>query len=167
MARGAGLPPYRNRASYCIHNKYESRDHQERRAGMPGIHRPAAEPGDHRSLRRRSRPGRIKGEPIQRIKRNCESAGNAAGGTREVACVDESTLSRNVARMCARGWLRLEPGDDDRRSHQIKLTEKGMALLRRGFPAWQKAQNQVVHRLGSDGVTALRSIVKSLRRKDI
>ena len=32
--------------------------------------------------------------------------------------MDESTLSRNVARMCARGWLRLEPGDGDRRSHQ-------------------------------------------------
>src|SRR3984893_9582592 len=29
--------------------------------------------------------------------------------------MDESTLSRNVARMCARGWLRLEPGGDDRR----------------------------------------------------
>ena len=24
---------------------------------------------------------------------------------------DDSTLSRNVARMCARGWLRLEPGE--------------------------------------------------------
>ena len=25
--------------------------------------------------------------------------------------IDESTLSRNVARMCARGWLRLQPGE--------------------------------------------------------
>jgi DNA-binding MarR family transcriptional regulator len=44
--------------------------------------------------------------------------------------MDESTVSRNVARMCARGWLHLEPGDDDRRSHQIKITEKEIILLR-------------------------------------
>jgi DNA-binding MarR family transcriptional regulator len=77
--------------------------------------------------------------------------------------MDESTLSRNVARMCARGWLRLEPGGGDRRSHQIAVTEKGMALLRRSYPAWQKAQNLVAQRLGPEGVTALKSIVKKLR----
>jgi DNA-binding MarR family transcriptional regulator len=77
--------------------------------------------------------------------------------------MDESTLSRNVSRMCTRGWLRLEPGDDDRRSHQITVTEKGMALLRKSYPAWQKAQSQVTQRLGPDGVTALKSIVKKLR----
>jgi DNA-binding MarR family transcriptional regulator len=77
--------------------------------------------------------------------------------------MDESTLSRNVARMCARGWLKLEPGDDDRRSHQISVTEKGMALLRKSYSAWEKAQNQVAQRLGPEGVTALKSIVKKLR----
>jgi DNA-binding MarR family transcriptional regulator len=77
--------------------------------------------------------------------------------------MDESTLSRNVARMCAKGWLRLEPGDDDRRSHQITVTEKGMALLRKSYAAWQKAQNQIAHRLGPEGVTALKSIVRKLR----
>ena len=68
--------------------------------------------------------------------------------------MDESTLSRNVARMCARGWLRLESGDGDRRSHQITVTEKGMALLGSSYPAWQKAQRQIIERLGPEGVTA-------------
>jgi DNA-binding MarR family transcriptional regulator len=77
--------------------------------------------------------------------------------------MDESTLSRNVARMCARGWLRLEPGGGDRRSHQITVTEKGMALLRKSYPAWQKAQDQVANQLGPDGVTALKSVLKKLR----
>ncbi|MBV8358740.1 MAG: winged helix-turn-helix transcriptional regulator, partial [Deltaproteobacteria bacterium] len=62
--------------------------------------------------------------------------------------MDESTLSRNVTRMCARGWLKLETGDGDRRSHQIAVTEKGMALLRKSYPAWQKAQSQLTQRLG-------------------
>jgi DNA-binding MarR family transcriptional regulator len=77
--------------------------------------------------------------------------------------MDESTLSRNVARMCAKGWLQLETGEDDRRSHQITITEMGNALLRKGYPAWQQAQSQVTHKLGPDGVAALKSVVKKLR----
>lgn len=70
--------------------------------------------------------------------------------------MDESTVSRNVERMCAKGWLRLEPRGEDRRSHQIAITEKGMALIRKGYPAWQKAQNEVIRQLGPDGVLALK-----------
>jgi DNA-binding MarR family transcriptional regulator len=77
--------------------------------------------------------------------------------------MDESTLSRNVARMCAKGWLRLEPGEDDRRSHQIAITEVGKALLRKSYPAWQQAQSRVAHKLGPDGVAALKSVVRKLR----
>jgi DNA-binding MarR family transcriptional regulator len=77
--------------------------------------------------------------------------------------MDESTLSRNVARMCARGWLRLEHGEDDRRSHQITITEKGRALLRRSYPVWQKAQHLVAQRLGPDGIAALKAVVAKLR----
>jgi DNA-binding MarR family transcriptional regulator len=76
--------------------------------------------------------------------------------------MDESTLSRNVERMCAKGWLRLDP-DRDRRSHLIRITPKGMALIEKGFPAWQKAQNEVARRLGEDNVKALRSVVRKLR----
>ncbi len=76
--------------------------------------------------------------------------------------MDESTLSRNVERMCAKGWLRLEP-DNDRRCHLIRITDKGLALIHEGYPAWQKAQEEVSRRLGADGVAALRSVVRKLR----
>lgn len=75
--------------------------------------------------------------------------------------MDESTLSRNVERMCARGWLRLEP-DEDRRSHLIELTGKGQALLRKSLPAWQRAQEEVSQCLGADNVAALRSALRNL-----
>src|SRR5260370_34593708 len=81
----------------------------------------------------------------------------------KVLGMDESTLSRNVARMCARGWLLLETGEDDRRSHQIRITDMGKALLRKSYPAWQQAQSQVAHKLGPEGVAALRSVVRKLR----
>lgn len=76
--------------------------------------------------------------------------------------MDESTLSRNVERMCTKGWLRLEP-EEDRRSHLIKVTEKGLGLIRKGYPAWQKAQEEVHRRLGSENVAALKSVLRKLR----
>jgi DNA-binding MarR family transcriptional regulator len=81
----------------------------------------------------------------------------------EVLQMDESTLSRNVERMCARGWLKLEP-DTDRRSHLISITEKGKAMVLKAYPGWRKAQEQMVRQLGEDGVTALRSAVRKLHR---
>ena len=75
--------------------------------------------------------------------------------------MDESTLSRNVERMCARGWLRLER-DEDHRSHLIEVTDKGQALVRKCLPAWQQAQAEVSRRLGTDSVAALRSALHKL-----
>jgi DNA-binding MarR family transcriptional regulator len=71
--------------------------------------------------------------------------------------MDESTLSRNVERMCNKGWLGLEPGED-RRSHVIKVTDKGRALIRKAYPAWQKAQDDVSRRVGADSIAALKSV---------
>ena len=75
--------------------------------------------------------------------------------------MDESTLSRNVARMCARGWLRLVQ-DVDRRSHLIEATDKGQALIRKCIPAWKKAQAEVSRRLGTDTIAELRSALRKL-----
>ena len=51
--------------------------------------------------------------------------------------MDESTLSRNVDRMCNKGWLKLVP-EQDRRSHLIAITDSGRALIRKSYPAWRK-----------------------------
>jgi DNA-binding MarR family transcriptional regulator len=75
--------------------------------------------------------------------------------------LDESTLSRNVDRMCARGWLRLVQ-DADRRSHLIEVTDKGQALIRKSLPAWQKAQAEVNRLLGPNTVVELRVALRKL-----
>jgi DNA-binding MarR family transcriptional regulator len=79
----------------------------------------------------------------------------------EVLQLDESTLSRNVERMCARGWLRLEQ-NEDRRSHVIEVTDKGEALIRKCLPAWRQAQAEVSKRLGTGTVAELRSALRKL-----
>src|ERR1700687_5597546 len=75
--------------------------------------------------------------------------------------MDESTLSRNVERMCARGWLRLER-KEDRRSHLIEVTDKGQALIRKCLPAWRQAQAEVSKRLGTSTLAELRSALRKL-----
>jgi DNA-binding MarR family transcriptional regulator len=79
----------------------------------------------------------------------------------ELLQMDESTLSRNVDRMCARGWLRLER-ESDRRSHLIEVTDKGQALIRKCLPAWRQAQAEVSERLGTGTVAELRSALRKL-----
>jgi DNA-binding MarR family transcriptional regulator len=75
--------------------------------------------------------------------------------------MDESTVSRNVERMCARGWLRLTP-EEDRRSHLIEVTDKGRTVIRKCLPAWQQAQEEIIKRLGTESVAALRSALHKL-----
>ena len=79
----------------------------------------------------------------------------------ELLQMDESTLSRNVERMCARGWLRLER-NEDRRSHLIEVTDKGQALIRKCLPSWRQAQAEVSKRLGAGTVAELRSALRKL-----
>jgi DNA-binding MarR family transcriptional regulator len=75
--------------------------------------------------------------------------------------MDESTLSRNVERICARGWLRFE-ADHDGRSHFIRVTDEGQALIGKCLPAWQHAQANVTRRLGAENIAALRSALRKL-----
>src|SRR2546428_967060 len=56
--------------------------------------------------------------------------------------LDVSTLSRNVDRMKARGWLEVVP-DKDGRAQPFRLTPQGRKLLEKAVPAWRGRQQQV------------------------
>jgi DNA-binding MarR family transcriptional regulator len=73
--------------------------------------------------------------------------------------LDDSTLSRNLERMRANGWLE-EVSGDDARVHSYRLTEEGRALLDRAIPAWRGAQTEAKRLLGDDGVQALRRFAR-------
>src|SRR6266508_5051478 len=55
--------------------------------------------------------------------------------------LDVSTLSRNVERMKARGWLEVVP-DEDGRAQPFRLTPQGRQLLETAVPAWSAAHQQ-------------------------
>ena len=76
--------------------------------------------------------------------------------------LDDSTLSRNLERMGANGWLE-EVSGDDARVHSYRLTEAGRALLDKAIPAWRGAQVEARRLLGDDGVQALRRFAEKQR----
>jgi len=72
--------------------------------------------------------------------------------------LDSSTLSRNVERMKANGWLEAV-ADDDGRAQPFRLTPKGRKLLDRAIPAWDEAQKKAKDLIGSDAMTAIDAAV--------
>lgn len=82
----------------------------------------------------------------------------------ELLQLDTSTLSRNVDRMLAQGWLEIVP-DEDGRSQPFRITPKGTALLEKAVPAWRQAQKKATAILGEQGVAALdHAVAKNVRQ---
>src|SRR5262249_46959219 len=79
----------------------------------------------------------------------------------ELLQLDTSTLSRNVQRMRAKGWLEVVPGEDAR-TQPFRLTGRGKRLLERAVPAWERAQQQASKLLGDDGVAVLNKTASKL-----
>lgn len=75
--------------------------------------------------------------------------------------LDVSTLSRNVERMKARGWLEVVP-DQDGRAQPFRLTGQGRKLLEKAVPAWKKAQRQATSLLGTGIVDQLNQAIGRL-----
>jgi DNA-binding MarR family transcriptional regulator len=73
--------------------------------------------------------------------------------------LDVSTLSRNIERMKARGWLEVVP-DEDGRAQPFRLTPQGRTLLETAIPAWSEAQQQVKKVLGNGFVEQLNHAIK-------
>jgi DNA-binding MarR family transcriptional regulator len=76
--------------------------------------------------------------------------------------LDVSTLSRNVERMKARGWLEVVANEDGR-SQPFRLTPRGRKLLEKSVPAWSEAQQQVKKVLGADFVEQLNQAMKKVK----
>lgn len=77
--------------------------------------------------------------------------------------LETSTLSRNVDRMRARGWLDAVPTTDGR-AHLLRVTPRGTRLLREAYPAWRRAQERAAELLGDQGVRGIHRTVALLAR---
>jgi DNA-binding MarR family transcriptional regulator len=73
--------------------------------------------------------------------------------------MDKSTVSRGVERMLRNGWLQEQPGADARRV-VLTVTPAGRAVLRKAFPFWAEAQEQVRTVLGDAGASAVAAMAE-------
>lgn len=81
-----------------------------------------------------------------------------------VLSIEPSTLSRDVERLRANGWVESSTGDDARTS-VLRLTPAGKRLLEKAAPAWEAAQQEASALLGEEVAAALGQIVTTLRRQ--
>jgi DNA-binding MarR family transcriptional regulator len=80
----------------------------------------------------------------------------------DILQLDASTLSRNVERMRAHGWLEVVP-EHDARAQPFRLTPQGKRLIDKAAPAWEQAQRQATELLGDEGIAWLNKATKKLR----
>jgi DNA-binding MarR family transcriptional regulator len=69
----------------------------------------------------------------------------------EILQLDTSTLSRNVERMRAHGWLEVVE-DEDGRAQPFRVTPEGKRLIEKAFAGWDAAQRRAAELLGHEGI---------------
>jgi DNA-binding MarR family transcriptional regulator len=79
----------------------------------------------------------------------------------EILQLDKSTLSRNLERMRAHGWLEVVL-EEDARAQPFRLTSQGKRLIEQAIPGWDQAQRQAVELLGDQGIALLDRAAKRL-----
>jgi DNA-binding MarR family transcriptional regulator len=70
--------------------------------------------------------------------------------------MDRTTLTRNLKPMEREGWLKSEPGQDQR-TRVVILTLNGETALAQALPLWKQAQNDVEEALGQQRWSVLLS----------
>jgi DNA-binding MarR family transcriptional regulator len=68
--------------------------------------------------------------------------------------IERSTLTRNLALIASKGWVRSAPGDN-RRSRKVSLTGSGRRAALKALPAWRRVQAELRKELGSKEFAAL------------
>jgi DNA-binding MarR family transcriptional regulator len=76
--------------------------------------------------------------------------------------LEKSTLSRDIARIQAQGWIMTVSGEDGRVS-LLRITDTGRKLLEKTFPAWNQAQHEAKALLGEKEVAGLSRGVAAVR----
>lgn len=79
--------------------------------------------------------------------------------------MERTTLTRNLSLLERLGVVSIEPGGD-RRERRIAITKKGIELLEKALPLWQRAQKEVMESVGQEEweglITGLHKVAKGL-----
>ena len=79
--------------------------------------------------------------------------------------LDESTMSRDLKKLEAIGFINRKRGEDAR-NIQLKITENGLELLNEIAPKWAVLHDHVSAAIGPERLTTLDSILTTLENLD-
>jgi DNA-binding MarR family transcriptional regulator len=71
------------------------------------------------------------------------------GALSRVTAIERTTLTRNVALLVKKGWVRAALGKD-RRSRELAITQRGRSAALRALPAWRRAHTSLRAVIGHD-----------------
>ncbi|TPV92767.1 MAG: winged helix-turn-helix transcriptional regulator [Myxococcales bacterium FL481] len=103
------------------------------------------------------RPHGIKGAQLNLLVAIALTGGVSPGDLAARFQMEKSTLSRNVRRLVANGWV-LATNQDDARSLTLVLTPAGARLIEQIVPAWEQAQARTRAELGDDALAGLEEL---------
>ena len=72
----------------------------------------------------------------------------------EMTVTERTTLTRNLTILEKKGFILIVPGQD-RREHQVSITEKGLEILATALPLWEAAQAHIEQGLGPNRMGSL------------
>lgn len=82
----------------------------------------------------------------------------------EAMSIDQTTLSRNLKPLIRDGYISVSQGDD-LRVKLLSLSAEGKSLFKEGTKYWQRAQKEVMQKLGKENtekVIAIASLVAGI-----
>lgn len=81
--------------------------------------------------------------------------------------MDRTTLGRNILPLEREGLISIAPGQVDRRSKELKLTEAGFDRLRAASEGWSKAQKRFASIFGEERAVGLRALLHEVSATDL
>jgi DNA-binding MarR family transcriptional regulator len=85
----------------------------------------------------------------------------------EELVMDRTTLGRNILPLEREGLIAVVPGERDRRSKDLQLTDEGAARLRSAAKGWARAQSQFEAVFGPKRTKDLRALLHTVSATEL
>jgi DNA-binding MarR family transcriptional regulator len=89
------------------------------------------------------------------------------GAVASLLAMDRTTLTAALKPLERRGLVKVETDPADRRSRQMALTRKGMSLLARAVPVWERTHREVENLLVDGDPSRLRNNLRALNASNV
>jgi DNA-binding MarR family transcriptional regulator len=80
--------------------------------------------------------------------------------------MDRTTLGRNILPLQRDGLIEVAPSPDDRRRHELRLTDSGVKMHRKAVAHWEEAQQRFNAVFGDERAAALRELLREVSASD-